>query len=230
LWGYSVSGDLPIVLLQIGDAAHIELARQLVQAHAYWRLKGLAVDLVIWNEDRAGYRQILQEQIIGLIAAGVETNAPAVPARSSCGPPSRSRPRTGRCSRRSPGLSSPTAAARSRSRSGGRPVHIAPRKLHADEGSPRAGSPEAVPPPGGELMFFNGLGGFTPDGREYIITTGPGLVTPAPWVNVLANPVRHGHLGERFGVQLGRERPRVPPDALEQRLGHRRRRRGLLPA
>ena len=37
-------------------------------------------------------------------------------------------------------------------------------------------------------MFFNGLGGFTPDGREYIITTGPGAVTPAPWVNVLANP------------------------------------------
>ncbi len=79
LWGYSVSGDLPIVLLQIGDAANIELVRQLVQAHAYWRLKGLAVDLVIWNEDRAGYRQVLQEQIIGLIAAGVETNAPDRP-------------------------------------------------------------------------------------------------------------------------------------------------------
>jgi cyclic beta-1,2-glucan synthetase len=43
-----------------------------VQAHAYWRLKGLAVDLVIWNEDRAGYRQQLQDQILGLIAAGVE--------------------------------------------------------------------------------------------------------------------------------------------------------------
>ena len=74
LWGSSVSGDLPIVLLQIGDAANIELVRQLVQAHAYWRLKGLAVDLVIWNEDRAGYRQVLQDQIIGLIAAGVETH------------------------------------------------------------------------------------------------------------------------------------------------------------
>ena len=37
-------------------------------------------------------------------------------------------------------------------------------------------------------MFFNGLGGFTPDGREYVITTAHGQVTPAPWVNVLANP------------------------------------------
>lgn len=74
LWGYAISGDLPIVLLQISDANNIELVRQLVQAHAYWRLKGLAVDLVIWNEDRAGYRQLLQDQIIGLIAAGIEAH------------------------------------------------------------------------------------------------------------------------------------------------------------
>jgi cellobiose phosphorylase len=54
LWGYSISGDLPIVLLRIEDQANIDLVRQLVQAHAYWRLKGLAVDLVIWNEVTQG--------------------------------------------------------------------------------------------------------------------------------------------------------------------------------
>ncbi len=75
LWGYAISGDLPIVLLRIGDLANIELVRQLIQAHAYWRLKGLAVDLVIWNEDRAGYRQVLQDQILGLVAVGLETQA-----------------------------------------------------------------------------------------------------------------------------------------------------------
>src|SRR4029450_1538920 len=74
LWGYAISGDLPIVLLQITDAANIELARQLVQAHAYWRLKGLAVDLVSLNEYPDGYPQRLQEQITGLIAAGVEAH------------------------------------------------------------------------------------------------------------------------------------------------------------
>ncbi|MEO5677312.1 MAG: glucoamylase family protein, partial [Usitatibacter sp.] len=52
LWSYAISGDLPIVLVQIGDVEHIDLVRRMVQAHAYWRLKGLAVDLVIWNEDR----------------------------------------------------------------------------------------------------------------------------------------------------------------------------------
>ena len=74
LWGYSVSGDLPIVLLKIADPANIDIVRQLVQAHAYWRQKGLAVDLVIWNEDHAGYRQLLHDQILGLIAAGIEAN------------------------------------------------------------------------------------------------------------------------------------------------------------
>ena len=72
LWGYGISGDLPIVLLRIDDQENIELVRQLVQAHAYWRIKGLMVDLVIWNEDDSGYRQTLQDQIMGLIAASPE--------------------------------------------------------------------------------------------------------------------------------------------------------------
>ena len=80
LWGYAISGDLPIVLLQISNAASIELVRQMVQAHAWWRLKGLAVDLVIWNEERDVYRQRLQEQMLGLIASSLESHV-SRPAR-----------------------------------------------------------------------------------------------------------------------------------------------------
>src|SRR4029079_2895267 len=47
---------------------------RIAQAPASWRLKGVAVDLVIWNEDRGGYRQLLQDQIMGLIAAGIEAH------------------------------------------------------------------------------------------------------------------------------------------------------------
>ena len=75
LWGYAISGDLPIVLLQISSVASIELVRQMVQAHAWWRLKGLAVDLVIWNEERDVYRQRLHEQMLGLIATSLESHA-----------------------------------------------------------------------------------------------------------------------------------------------------------
>ena len=59
------------MLLQIQDVANIELARQMVQAHAYWRLKGLMVDLVIWNEDYGGYRQALQNELLSLISPGI---------------------------------------------------------------------------------------------------------------------------------------------------------------
>ncbi len=74
LWGNSISGDLPIVLLQIGEPANIDLVRRLLQAHAYWRLKGLTVDLVICNSEGAGSRQPLHDQIMALIAAGAEAN------------------------------------------------------------------------------------------------------------------------------------------------------------
>ena len=69
LWGYSISGDLPIVLLKIEKQANMQLVKQLIQAHAYWRLKGLLVDLVIWNEEHGGYRQAFQNEIKALIPA-----------------------------------------------------------------------------------------------------------------------------------------------------------------
>ncbi len=77
LWAYGISGDLPIVLVRIADVDNIELVRQVARAHAYWRLKGLNVDLVIWNEDRSGYRQdcrtqITAESVGGLADGGVD--------------------------------------------------------------------------------------------------------------------------------------------------------------
>ena len=72
LWSYGISGDRPIVLLSISDVANLDLVRQLVQAHGYWRQKGLEADLVIWSEAFAGYRQNLLDAIVGLVQAGTE--------------------------------------------------------------------------------------------------------------------------------------------------------------
>src|SRR5207248_8415303 len=66
------SGDLPIVLVRIRDHEKTQLIHQALQAHTYWRMKGLAVDLVIWNEDDSGYRQELQDRIMNLVAASPE--------------------------------------------------------------------------------------------------------------------------------------------------------------
>ncbi|MDI6746986.1 MAG: glucoamylase family protein [Rhodocyclaceae bacterium] len=188
LWGYAISGDLPIVLLQIGDAANIDLVRQLVQAHAYWRLKGLAVDLVIWNEDHAGYRQQLQEQIIGLIASGIEASVIDRPGgifvRSVEHIPGEDRILLQSVARVVITDDRGTLAEQldRRELAEVRVPQLVPSRSH------RPTTPPAVAPPRSDLILFNGLGGFTPDGREYVITQGPGQVTPAPWVNVLANP------------------------------------------
>ena len=188
LWGYSISGDLPIVLLQIEDQANINLVRQLIQAHAYWRLKGLAVDMVIWNEDHAGYRQPLQEQIMGLIAAGVEANLTDRPGGIFVR-------QADQISKEDRVLFQAVARAIIIDTRGTLSEQIN-RRIPAEGTVPalittrthRPDPPAEAALPRQDLIFSNGLGGFTPDGREYVISTARGQVTPAPWVNVLANP------------------------------------------
>jgi len=188
LWGYSISGDLPIVLLQIGDPANIDLVRQLVQAHAYWRSKGLAVDLMIWNEDHAGYRQLLHDQIMGLIAAGLEAHVMDRPGgifvRQSDQMSNEDRILLQSVARAII-IDSRGSLAEQMTRRSHLDITVpslTPTRVRRAEPLPSA----ALPRP--DLRFFNGLGGFTPDGNEYVITTAPRHVTPAPWVNVLANP------------------------------------------
>ena len=188
LWGYSISGDLPIVLLQIEDPANIDLVRQLVQAHAYWRLKGLAVDLVIWNEDHAGYRQLLHDQIMSLIAAGTEANLTDRPGGIFLRPADQiaeeDRILIQSFARAIITDSHGSLADQIKRRNlvkASVPL-LTPTRTHRSEPLAVAALPRH------DLSFFNGTGGFTPDGREYVITTAHGQVTPAPWVNVLANP------------------------------------------
>jgi cyclic beta-1,2-glucan synthetase len=188
LWGYSISGDLPIVLLQISDAANIDLVRQLVQAHSYWRLKGLVADLVIWNEDHAGYRQRLQDQIIGLIASGIGASVIDRPGgifvRSAEQISAEDRLLFQSVARvviiDSQG--SLLEQLNRRSLSELRMPRLVPVRRHR----PELASAKSAATAG--ALLFNGLGGFTPDGSEYRMVLAPGQATPAPWSNVLANP------------------------------------------
>ncbi|WP_341675297.1 glucoamylase family protein [Niveibacterium sp. SC-1] len=197
LWGYAISGDLPIVLLQIGDADNIDLVRQLVQAHAYWRMKGLAVDLVIWNEDHAGYRQQLQDQILALVASGVEASTSDRPgnifvraAEQISGEDRILFQSVARAIISDAGGSlADQLETRSKVESRiplllpSRPTGAVTRAEPAQTRPPAA----ANATPHQALLLFNGTGGFSQDGREYVIELASGQATPAPWVNVLAN-------------------------------------------
>jgi cyclic beta-1,2-glucan synthetase len=192
LWGYAVSGDFPIVLLRIGDLENIELVRQLVRAHAYWRLKGLAVDLVIWNEDRGGYRQALQEQIMGLIAAGLEAQVIDRPGgifvRSAELVADEDRILFEAVARAiisdlKGDLADQIASAMQVSPSYRNLQRLKPTLAHRNPPKKQSTGTTQV------LLFDNGTGGFCADGGEYVVTTSAAKVTPAPWVNVLANPL-----------------------------------------
>jgi cyclic beta-1,2-glucan synthetase len=186
LWSYSISGDLPIVLLRIEDSANIELVKRMLEAHEYWRLKGLFVDLVIWNEDRGGYRQTLHNQILGLISRGTGTAERERPGgifiRNAEQISNEDRILFQAVARIIITDSEGTLEEQVNKRGKTKPLmpHFTPAKLFA--------SVTSSVQPRNDLVFFNGIGGFTKDGKEYVIATDNKRKSPLPWANVIANP------------------------------------------
>ncbi len=195
LWAHGISGDLPIVLVRIDELEDVSIVRQLLRAHEYWRMKQLAVDLVIVNDRAPSYVQDLQT----LLETVVRTSQSAL----SAGPA----PHGGVFILRADRL---TAQQRDVLQSVARAVLLSRRGTLAEQvvraqRSEAAAAPPSwrkrvtrrppdVPLPPPSLEFGNGLGGFAEDGREYVTTLGPGQRSPAPWINVIANPA--------FGFQV----------------------------
>jgi cellobiose phosphorylase len=186
LWSYGISGDIPMILVRISDVEKIGIIRQLIRAHSFWRMKGLPVDLVILHEDVSIYRQSLESRISGLISSGIEAQMLEKPGgiflRSLDQIPNEDLVLLQAAARIVLEDEKGTLAEQLEYHGVFEPVIPAftPTRLE----------PEDVPAPLPErdLMFFNGIGGFTRDGHEYVITLQPGKMTPAPWVNVIANP------------------------------------------
>ncbi len=194
LWPYGISGDLPIALVRIERDEERDVVRQLLRAQEYWRMKGIAADLVILNASGASYAQALQESLEGMVrasqAAGEEQRkeqggvyllrAELVSSRDQI--LLRAAARIVIAAHR--GTLSEQAVRLGRLRPGPVPPRLRPLRETAD----------VVPPPALDLEFGNGLGGFARGGREYVTVLGKGQWTPAPWINVVANP--------EFGFQV----------------------------
>lgn len=191
LWRHGISGDLPIVLVRVSESDPLSRVEALIRAHAYWRVHGLATDLVIWNEDTSGYRRVLGERLLGVVAASTEARLLGI--------------RSGVFLRHIDDFSEADrvlfqAVARVviRVADGALDEQLERwQRTHRQLRAPmlaasRPRAPAAAPAASqaarrADLIFFNGTGGFTADGREYIIDLPPGHQTPAPWVNVIAN-------------------------------------------
>ena len=189
LWAYAISGDYPILLVCIGNQEETALVRELLQAHAYWRNRQIKIDLVIINERGFGYDQQLQGQLfrlltrtgsdawlnqrggIFLLRAGQMSEADRVLLETSA--------RAILDGDKGP-LAKQLSGLRERPIRLPRFVRTLPSPEHVE-----ATLPLARPT---DLLFDNGLGGFSADGREYVIYLESGQWTPAPWINVIANP------------------------------------------
>jgi cyclic beta-1,2-glucan synthetase len=187
LWPHAISGDLPIALLRIGAERNLDVAREVLQAHAYWRRSGLVADLVLLHDDGAG--EELRRQLDDLVQKAPTAELVDRPGGVFLRDASRMSPddatlleAAARLIIRGGDGSLAAQLTRAQVDAPTQPPRLLPtrrRKAAVAARSPRGGA---------GLLFDNGLGGFTKDGREYVITLRAGERPPAPWSNVLANP------------------------------------------
>ena len=194
LWPHGISGDLPIVLVRIDDESDLEIVRQLLRAHEYWRLKRLAVDLVILNDRPPSYASDLQQALDAAIRIsqarrdedGTRRGAVFLLRADLLLSPIRDLLQTAAravfVARRGT-LSDQLARLRE--------AEPMPRQRMRDTDGPAKDTAVRTTPP---LEFFNGLGGFAAEAREYIVVLDEDQWTPAPWINVIAN--------SQFGFQV----------------------------
>ena len=189
LWPHGISGDLPIVLVRISDEEDLELVRQLLDAHEYWRLKQLNVDLVILNERAASYVQDLQTALDALVR--MNQSMPKLASEDVRGNvfvlradliSADVRDCLHACAR-----AILTGSAGSLAEQINRARDLKPAVAPPARRAPGPTEPE-IPLPRPEMQFWNGLGGFALDGREYVTILEGSTRTPAPWVNIIANP------------------------------------------
>lgn len=192
LWALGISGDRPILVVHAGDSEEMDLLHAIIAGHQLWRRRGIHVDLVVLRDGATGYLEPFRERLTALLQdAGalellgrssgihliladqlndeerrlVEASAQVILSASK-----------GPLARQLASVTEPRP----------RPPRLQPTgRRELDETS------VTLPHPA-DLVFDNGLGGFTRDGREYVIHLQPGEAAPAPWCNVLAN--------ERFGT------------------------------
>ena len=192
LWRQGISGDLPIVVVMIAHLRDIELVREILSAHTFWYLRGLKVDLVIVSEELPSYDDPLTNHLRQLTEARAALTGLDQPG--------------GIYLRSASKVSQEEMIAL---QAAARIVLVAARGLLRQQlaaTAPASAKPKPFLPSHRireepseplsfmELEYFNDFGGFTADGKEFVIYLGPGHETPLPWVNIMAN--------QKFGVLI----------------------------
>ena len=203
LWPYGISGDRPVVLVSIGNKNQTGILYEVLKAHEYWRLKDLKVDLVILSQEEHSYtnpllaliRDIVQiNQSNGVVHPHGDVfvlNATtmdeadvhllyAVARLVFTGSGSTMREQFDIAMPQEdllPGYSESAQAVPPDAP--GKPAGTAAAATRRICGEQLMGTEQR--------RHDNGLGGFSPEGDEYIIELDGKQMTPAPWSNIIAN-------------------------------------------
>ena len=213
LWQYGISGDLPILLVRINSARDLRIVRQVLRGHEYLRLKGVSIDLVILNDHPPSYLQELHDGLEALIRKSGSQHLANKPGgiflRRADIMPEADRILLHTVARVVI-VTERGSLSDQLNRSvpeGELPAPFIPRWPAELEAEPLIHVPE--------LQFFNGLGGFGHDGREYLVVLGEGQWTPAPWSNVVANSLGFGfqvsEVGSSFSWSINSRDNRLTP-------------------
>ncbi len=203
LWRFGVSGDYPILLVELDDPSHIDLVREALQVHKFLRRRCYMVDVVILNLQPTNYGAELTGMLYRLVSrmkgegwlhqrGGIyilygDQMRPDESILLHTAARVLVRGANGSLSSQLPGYSIPVHHL---------PDFTATRQAITHPAlkgqAPYTWPLSKIP----ELQFYNGYGGFSADGREYVIDWNAGLhspanpskPTPAPWVNVIGYP------------------------------------------
>lgn len=211
LWAFGISGDFPILLVRVSDG-ETPLLREALQAFIYWRSRHITVNLVIFNDQDTGYALELHNAIQRRIQRmGVDSSLNQRDGIFVLN--------TDQLAQADKVLFETVAGVILDEKNGTLAEHA--QRLNSQRtrlpqfNASYAPTIDAVStallPLPTDLKMDNGLGGFSHDGKEYIIHLQAGQHTPHPWVNVIANPqfgflVSESGLGSTWAENSGENR------------------------
>ncbi|MGB7595422.1 MAG: glucoamylase family protein [Erysipelotrichaceae bacterium] len=199
LWAFGISGDKPIILVTLDRTEEATILYDVLKAHEYLRLKDVQVDLVIVSNEESSYFNPLTTLITDLVLSRQTHDV-------------MSRPRDVYIlsvnSMSEGDMTLLTAAARMTFNGKGDTLEEQVRMLSEkpiekivkaeDKADPIRPFSLIPKHDESELRYYNGIGGFNVEGDEYVIRLEKDQTTPAPWINVIANP-NFGFLASESG-------------------------------
>ena len=181
LWKFGVSGDRPIITVEINDISDLSFVHEILKAFEYFKNKSIFVDIIIFNNESGQYAKLIKQEIDDELYRIYTLNSfYHTPGSITV-----------------IGKENITAEDKSLLDSVPRIRFVIDNHISLKEAVeelqknnkindyPSYPYEENLPLAKEKLTFDNGFGGFKNGGKEYVIYN---RNTPTPWSNIIANP------------------------------------------